>query len=58
MTQFVARGRAHNMQLKLTKQPVTNFAIAKLPPERLGSLTGCYAAPVNGVAIFDIMAFH
>jgi len=37
-------GEAHNMKLKLTKEPVAKVAYAIFPPEPLGSLTWCYAA--------------
>jgi hypothetical protein len=37
-----------NMQLKLTKQPVTSIAGAVVAPERPGSLIWCY---VRGGAI-------
>jgi hypothetical protein len=36
-------GAAHNMKLKLTKEPVANIANGIFPPEPLGSLTWCYA---------------
>ena len=39
---FEGKVLAHNMKLKLTRQPVTPLADASSAPERPGSLTWCY----------------
>lgn len=43
--------QAHNMKLKLTKEPVTRLACATRAQEPLGSLTWCYASRELGASI-------